>query len=102
MTVPADRPDERIPVIVVGGFLGAGKTTLVNHLIRSLPHRLGVIVNEFGAQGVDGSLIERLQDDVTELTAGCLCCTGRDDLLRALVQAAMENRSNDEDEDNLE
>ncbi|MFC4640516.1 CobW family GTP-binding protein [Deinococcus hohokamensis] len=82
--------DERIPVVVVGGFLGAGKTTLVNHLIRSLPHRLGIIVNEFGAQGVDGSLIERLADetgggDVTELTAGCLCCSGRDDLVRALV-----------------
>ncbi|GHG37352.1 cobalamin biosynthesis protein CobW [Deinococcus indicus] len=95
MTVPADRPDERIPVIVVGGFLGAGKTTLVNHLIRSLPHRLGVIVNEFGAQGVDGSLIERLQDDVTELTAGCLCCTGRDDLLRALVTIAMREQKPD-------
>lgn len=95
MTVPADRSDERIPVIVVGGFLGAGKTTLVNHLIRSLPHRLGVIVNEFGAQGVDGSLIERLQDDVTELTAGCLCCTGRDDLLRALVTIAMREQKPD-------
>ena len=89
------RPDDRIPVVVVGGFLGAGKTTLVNHLIRSLPHRLGVIVNEFGAQGVDGSLIERLQDDVTELTAGCLCCTGRDDLLRALVTIAMREQKPD-------
>ncbi|MBZ9752581.1 GTP-binding protein [Deinococcus sp. HMF7604] len=88
-------PDERIPVVVVGGFLGAGKTTLVNHLIRSLPHRLGVIVNEFGAAGVDGSLIERLQDDVTELTAGCLCCTGRDDLLRALVTIAMREHKPD-------
>ena len=87
--------DERIPVIVVGGFLGAGKTTLVNHLIRSLPHRLGVIVNEFGQAGVDGALIERLQDDVMELTAGCLCCTGRDDLLRALVGIAMRGQKPD-------
>jgi len=90
-----DRPDERIPVLVIGGFLGAGKTTLVNHLIRSLPHRLGVIVNEFGATGVDGGLIERLQDDVTELTAGCLCCTGRDDLLRALVTIGMREQKPD-------
>ncbi len=89
------RPDERIPVLVIGGFLGAGKTTLVNHLIRSLPHRLGVIVNEFGQMGVDGRLIERLQDDVTELTAGCLCCTGRDDLLRALVTIAMRQQKPD-------
>ncbi|WP_295822372.1 GTP-binding protein [uncultured Deinococcus sp.] len=95
MTAPEFRPDERIPVVVVGGFLGAGKTTLVNHLIRSLPHRLGIIVNEFGAAGVDGSLIERLQDDVTELTAGCLCCTGRDDLLRALVTIAMREQRPD-------
>lgn len=79
----------QIPVIVVGGFLGAGKTTLVNHLVRSLPHRLGIIVNEFGQTGVDGGLIERLEEDVTELTAGCLCCTGRDDLLRSLVTIAM-------------
>ncbi len=87
--------DPRIPIIVIGGFLGAGKTTLVNHLIRSLSHRLGVIVNEFGQAGVDGSLIEQLQDDVTELTAGCLCCTGRDDLLRALVTISMREQKPD-------
>ncbi|WP_221091001.1 CobW family GTP-binding protein [Deinococcus aquaedulcis] len=95
MSTPQPQTDQRIPVVVIGGFLGAGKTTLVNHLIRSLPHRLGVIVNEFGAAGVDGSLIERLQDDVTELTAGCLCCTGRDDLLRALVTIAMRDQKPD-------
>ncbi|WP_019012011.1 CobW family GTP-binding protein [Deinococcus aquatilis] len=92
---PTPRIDERVPVIVIGGFLGAGKTTLVNHLIRSLPHRLGIIVNEFGQAGVDGGLIERLNDDVTELTAGCLCCTGRDDLLRALVTIAMREQKPD-------
>ncbi|GAA5533453.1 GTP-binding protein [Deinococcus aluminii] len=97
MTGPASAPklDERIPVVVIGGFLGAGKTTLVNHLIRALPRRLGVIVNEFGQTGVDGGLIERLQEDVTELTAGCLCCTGRDDLLRALVTIALREHKPD-------
>lgn len=94
MTGPAT-PDPRIPVVVIGGFLGAGKTTLVNHLIRSLPRRLGVIVNEFGATGVDGGLIERLSDDVTELTAGCLCCTGRDDLLRSLVTISLREHKPD-------
>ncbi|ABF44501.1 CobW family GTP-binding protein [Deinococcus geothermalis] len=92
---PEHWPDPRIPVLVIGGFLGAGKTTLVNHLIRSLPRRLGVIVNEFGQTGVDGGLIERLQDDVTELTAGCLCCTGRDDLLRALVTISLREQQPD-------
>ncbi|SMB89739.1 CobW family GTP-binding protein [Deinococcus hopiensis] len=93
MSTPA--PNERIPIVVIGGFLGAGKTTLVNHLLRSLPHRLGVIVNEFGQAGVDGGLIERLGDDVTELTAGCLCCTGRDDLLRSLVTIALREEKPD-------
>ncbi|RJF72546.1 GTP-binding protein [Deinococcus cavernae] len=98
MTLPSI--DERIPVLVIGGFLGAGKTTLVNHLIRSLPHRLGIIVNEFGQTGVDGTLIERLTDsdgygDVQELTAGCLCCSGRDDLIRALVSIAMREQKPD-------
>lgn len=98
MTTPTT--DERIPVLVIGGFLGAGKTTLVNHLIRSLPHRLGIIVNEFGQTGVDGSLIERLTDsdgygDVQELTAGCLCCSGRDDLVRALVGIALREQKPD-------
>lgn len=79
---------ERIGVTVIGGFLGAGKTTLVNHLIRTSFRRLGVIVNEFGTAGVDGQLIQTLTDDVQELTAGCLCCTGREDLLRALVHLA--------------
>lgn len=89
------REDRRLPILVVGGFLGAGKTTLVNHLIRSLPRRLGVIVNEFGEAGVDGSLIENLREDVTELTAGCLCCSGRDDLLRALVTISLREHKPD-------
>lgn len=77
----------RIPVTVIGGFLGAGKTTLVNHLIRQNPYKLGIIVNEFGSLGVDGALIENLPDeDITELTAGCLCCSGRNDLIEALVK----------------
>ena len=91
---PAHPADPRIPVTVIGGFLGAGKTTLVNHLIRAAPQHFGVIVNEFGAVGVDGGLIEAVRPeegglDLAELTAGCLCCSGRDDLLRALVTLAL-------------
>lgn len=78
----------RIPVTVIGGFLGAGKTTLVNHLLQTSGRHLGVIVNEFGKMGVDGGLIEAVAEDpsdIQELTAGCLCCSGREDLLRALL-----------------
>jgi G3E family GTPase len=82
----------RIPVSIVGGFLGAGKTTLVNHLLASGGTRFGVIVNEFGTLGVDGALIETLeQGDVTELANGCLCCFGRDDLVEALIKLGLRD-----------
>jgi G3E family GTPase len=81
---------QRIPVSVIGGFLGAGKTTLVNTLIRSGAYKFGVIVNEFGETGVDGSLIEKMDSDgVAELSNGCLCCFGRDDLVQSMVKLAM-------------
>lgn len=50
----------RIPVTLIGGFLGAGKTTLVNHLVAQGGKRFGVIINEFGDTGIDGSLIENI------------------------------------------
>lgn len=78
---------KRTPVTLIGGFLGAGKTTLVNHLIQSGTQRFGIVVNEFGDTGVDGSLIERVSSDgVAELSNGCLCCVARDDLLTALFK----------------
>lgn len=71
----------KIPVTLIGGFLGAGKTTLVNRLISSGGRRYGVVVNEFGEMGVDAALIEELRDGgVAELSGGCLCCVGREDL----------------------
>ena len=81
----------RIPVSIIGGFLGAGKTTLVNHLIHKGDKRFGVIVNEFGSLGIDGSLIENLDDGVAELANGCLCCVARDDVVAALVKLAQQD-----------
>lgn len=78
---------KRIPVSVIGGFLGAGKTTLVNHLIEKGQRKFGIIVNEFGETGIDGSLIENVDTDgVAELSNGCLCCVGRDDLVSAMFK----------------
>lgn len=78
---------KRIPVSVIGGFLGAGKTTLINHLVASGAHRFGIIVNEFGEAGIDGSLIENVDTDgIAELSNGCLCCVGREDLVSALFK----------------
>ncbi|RIH92237.1 CobW family GTP-binding protein [Meiothermus granaticius] len=83
----AMRFQKRIPVSVIGGFLGAGKTTLVNHLVSTAPYRFGIIVNEFGETGIDGSLIENVDTDgIAELSNGCLCCVGRDDLVSAMFK----------------
>lgn len=78
---------KRIPVSVIGGFLGAGKTTLVNHLIEKGNRKFGIIVNEFGETSIDGSLIENVDTDgIAELSNGCLCCVGRDDLVTAMFK----------------
>lgn len=74
-----------IPVFVVTGFLGSGKTTLVNQLIANAgARRIGVIVNEFGDVGIDGSLIVSDTEEVVEITNGCICCTVRSDLVEAV------------------
>lgn len=76
--------DPRIPVTVVTGALGSGKTTLVNHLVRRSGRRLAVIVNEFGDIGIDGDLIESGAEELIELSSGCICCVVRGDLIRTL------------------
>jgi G3E family GTPase len=71
----------RVPVTVVTGFLGAGKTTLVGHFL-GLPEGAGaaVIVNEFGEAGIDNALLRNSSDNIALLGNGCLCCTVRSDL----------------------
>jgi len=78
-----------IPVTVVGGYLGAGKTTLVNHLLRHADGlQLGVLVNDFGELPIDASLIEGEEDGVLSLAGGCVCCAIGSDLLAALERIA--------------
>jgi G3E family GTPase len=79
----------QIPVTLLTGFLGAGKTTLLNRLLRA-PEMAGtaVLINEFGEIGLDHLLVERLDEDTVLLAAGCLCCTIRGDLSRALRDLA--------------
>lgn len=74
----------KLPVTVISGFLGAGKTTLVNHLLHSYAGRIGIVVNEFGEVGIDGELIEAEEQALVEINNGCVCCTVRADLVSSL------------------
>lgn len=92
-----------VPVLVVSGFLGAGKTTLINHLLAHRPaaERVGVIVNDFGRINIDGKTLGPRADRVVELSGGCICCSlqagltdavqalaAREDLDRIIVEAS--------------
>ncbi len=80
---------DRTPVHIITGFLGAGKTTFLNHFIRErLPERIMVIENECGDTNIDGGLVIDGVEEVIELSAGCLCCSLADGLLDVLEEAA--------------
>jgi len=81
----------KIPVTIVTGFLGAGKTTLIRHVLEhSKGRRLALIINEFGDIGVDGEILRGCgiescaEENIVELANGCLCCTVADDFLPAI------------------
>ncbi|GLC69806.1 hypothetical protein PLESTF_000882500 [Pleodorina starrii] len=75
----------KIPITVVTGFLGSGKTTLVNHIL-SANHgkKIAVIENEFGEVGIDDALVMESKEEIFEMNNGCVCCTVRGDLIRIL------------------
>lgn len=76
----------KIPVVIIGGFLGAGKTTVVNHLLRSSPRRTAVLVNDFGALNIDAHLIETQDGEVFALANGCVCCSIGPDFSETLAR----------------
>ena len=80
----------KIPVTIITGFLGSGKTTLIRNLIQNANgRRLAVIVNEFGEMGIDGEILKSCcssEDDVLELNNGCLCCTVQEEFLPVMLQ----------------
>lgn len=75
----------KLPVTVIGGYLGAGKTTLINHLLRNANGlRLAVLVNEFGELAIDEDLIEAEDDGLISISGGCVCCAFGSDMIGAL------------------
>lgn len=75
-----------LPVTIIGGYLGAGKTTLVNHLLRHAEGvKLAVLVNEFGDLPIDEDLIEAQNDQMISIAGGCVCCSYGNDLTQAMI-----------------
>lgn len=95
----------KIPVTIVTGFLGSGKTTLIRNLLQNNQgRRIAVVVNEFGELGIDGDLLKSCQicpedgdstDNIVELTNGCLCCTVQEEFLPTMQQLLQRRDSID-------
>ena len=76
---------KKVPVTILTGFLGSGKTTLLNRILgENHGKRIAVIENEFGEVGIDQGLVINADEEVFEMSNGCLCCTVRGDLIRVL------------------
>ena len=92
MATPAE--SDLIPVTILTGFLGAGKTTLLNRILtENHGEKIAVIENEFGETGVDNDiLVKDKQEQIVEMNNGCLCCTGRGDLVRILGELSKKRR----------
>ncbi|WP_027332273.1 CobW family GTP-binding protein [Mycolicibacterium tusciae] len=83
-----------IPVIALTGYLGAGKTSLLNHVLRTPRARVGVIINDFGALNVDAGLVTGQIDEPSSITGGCVCCLpdngGLDEALTKLADPRLD------------
>jgi len=96
-----EKEEINIPVTIITGFLGAGKTTFLNHLLQeNTDSRYAIIENEFGAQGIDNELVLRPDETIVELNNGCLCCTLNENLYDILNE--LFDRRSEFDEINIE
>ena len=92
----------KIPATVVTGFLGAGKTTLIRHMLQNAQgRRIALIINEFGDLGVDGDILKGCgeetcrEEDVVELSNGCICCTVADDFIPTMEKLLARDEAPD-------
>ena len=89
-------PTERIPMVVLGGWLGAGKTTLINRLLRAAhDERIAVVVNDIGEVNLDAELVTARDGDTVELTNGCVCCSMGESLALTLRDLVLSERPPD-------
>ncbi|MCU0551950.1 MAG: GTP-binding protein [Leptolyngbya sp. Prado105] len=80
-------PERGMPVTIITGFLGSGKTTLLNQILKNRENlKVAVLVNEFGDINIDSQLLVSLEQDMLELSNGCICCTINDDLVNAVYR----------------
>merc|ERR1719189_2839152 len=96
----ASKKEKRVPVTVLTRFLGSGKTTLLNHILSDQTHKMkfAIIENEFGEVGVDEKILsaqEKVDEEVIEVMNGCICCTVRGDLVKALKRMYKKVKSFD-------
>lgn len=76
---------KRVPVTIVTGFLGSGKSTLINSVLKSSKKKFGLLVNEFGDVSLESSIIQKNEEDeIIELSNGCMCCVMRDDIIDSI------------------
>jgi G3E family GTPase len=93
MTPPQAPAEARLPVTVITGFLGSGKTTLIKHILANQQGlRTAVIVNELSELGIDGELIVSADGDMVELANGCICCSINNDFLDAIFRVLDRDR----------